>query len=100
MIWLVAVLFLFFAPAVAQAQGPDVQVPVQVTAEQFLQMSTERQFLYFYGVLDTLTALATDKLIPKKAAACARINYKELLSEVKSDLHKALGSETSAVREA
>jgi hypothetical protein len=95
MIRLVVVLMLLFAAAEAEAEGP------RVTAAKFLQMSSADQIVYVDGVLDTLTALSAEKLIPKKYAACSRtMNYGELISGVNSYLYKGLGSETPGVKEA
>jgi hypothetical protein len=51
--------------------------------------------------LDTLTALSAEKLIPETLAVCSRNHsYAELISAVNSYLHKGLGSEKTAVKEA
>ena len=72
-----------------------------VNPQTFLEMSPDDQILYTKGVLDTLTALAAENLIPKEAAVCSRsLNYGELISEVNSYLYKALASEERAVKDA
>lgn len=71
----------------------------KVNPERFLQMSPEDQTLYTDGVLDTLLALSSEKLIPKEAALCFQsVNYGELISGVNSYLYKALGSHDPAVK--
>ncbi len=73
----------------------------KVNPEKFLQMSLEDQILYTDGVLDTLLALSTEKLIPKEAALCFRTtNYGELIGGVNSYLYKARGSEDLDVKKA
>ena len=88
---------LLASAATASAEG----VRVEVVAAKFLQMSMADQKLYAAGVLDTLTALGVEHLIPQKLVVCSRnISYGELISGVHSYLYKGLGSEEPAVKEA